>query len=133
MIYSTYKEDRYMGANNDLGMTLKQRRLLKSLTLSDLARESGVSPSYLGRVERGERSPSALILRKVSRPLGFDETELLILADYMAPPTGEPRKAHLDPYVAAVLSQEPVEVQRTVVNLLAIFKALAESREARRE
>jgi transcriptional regulator with XRE-family HTH domain len=49
---------------NNLGRLLKQRRVMIPLTLRELATISGTSPSYLGRMERGERFPSASILRK---------------------------------------------------------------------
>jgi len=100
-----------------------------SLTLRELATTSGVSASHLGRVERGERFPSARILRKIARPLDYDETELLTLAGYLAPkPATEserPGGRQLDPYVAAVLSQEPVEIQRSIVTVLAVLKSMA--------
>ena len=104
------------------------------LTLQELAAMSGVSASHLGRVERGERFPSARILRKIAKPLDFDENELFTLAGYLSP---QPRKIaeaspsysgeRLDPYVARVLAQEPVDVQRTVIGILTILKSLAKS------
>ncbi|MBA7580279.1 hypothetical protein ES708_22170 [subsurface metagenome] len=89
---------------------------------------SGVSGSHLGRIERGERFPSAHILGKIAQPLGFEESELLILANYLSPqPSGaeRPSVGRLDPYVAAVLSQEPVEMQRTLITILMILKSMA--------
>ena len=53
--------------NNDLGRILKQQRIAVRLTLQELADESSVSSSHLGRIERGERFPSARILRKIAR------------------------------------------------------------------
>jgi len=114
---------------NDLGRILKQRRVIASLTALELAHQSGVSPSYVGRVERGERFPSARVLRKIARPLGIDETELFTLAGYLSPEsrTGAESKAQLgqlDPYVAQALSQEPVEVQRAVITILSVMKSM---------
>ena len=73
--------------NNDLGKILKQQRITVPLTLQELAAESGVSSSHLGRIERGERFPSARILRKIAKPLGFDEDELFTLAGFLSPQT----------------------------------------------
>ena len=93
---------------------------------------SGVSASHLGRIERGQRFPSAHILRKIAKPLGSDEQELFTLAEYLTPqslgvaekePTYSGRQ--LDPYVANVLSQEPVELQRTVIGILTMLKNVA--------
>lgn len=70
--------------NNKLGEAIKQRRKVKGLTLRELSSIAGLSPSHLGRIERGERFPSGRILRKLAEPLGFAETELLKLAGYMS-------------------------------------------------
>ena len=114
--------------NNDLGTMIRQQRVMRRLTLSRLSEMSGVSASHLGRIERGERFPSAHILRKIAQPLGSEESELLILANYLSPQSSEaerPSVGQLDPYVSAVLSQEPVEMQRTLVTILIILKSMA--------
>jgi transcriptional regulator with XRE-family HTH domain len=101
------------------------------LTLQELARATGVSASHLGRIERGERFPSAHVLRKIAKPLGFKESELLTLANYLPPQSPLAEGAtqdnvwRLDPYVVEILSQEPVEVQRTVIAILSILKSIA--------
>ena len=107
---------------------------MMSLTLGELAERASVSPSHLGRIERGERFPSARILRRLAKPLGFEENELFALAGYLsphAPSIAEEGPAYVggrvDPYVAKVLSQEPVEVQRAVIGILSILKSLAAS------
>ena len=119
---------------NDLGKIIKQQRITIPLTLQELTAKSGVSSSHLGRIERGERFPSAHVLRKIARPLGFEEDELLTLAGYLSP---QPRRiaeespgysgGRVDPYVARVLAQEPVDVQRAVIGILTILKSLAKS------
>ena len=114
---------------NDLGRILKQRRVMIPLTLHELATAAGVSPSHLGRIERGNRFPSARILGKIAKPLGFGDAELLTLAGYLprqpATEAERPSGRQLDPYVAAVLSQEPVEIQRTIVTILSVMKSMA--------
>ena len=110
---------------NDFVKMLKQKRVMAELTLHQLSVASGVSASHLGRIERGERYPSARILRKLAKPLGFEESELFTLADYMTPPTEvEELPGRLDPYVAKVLSEEPVEIQRTVIGILRVLKSM---------
>jgi len=118
--------------SNNLGAIIKQRRISLSLTLRALAARSGVSTSYLGRTEKGERFPSAHVLQKIAKPLGFEEDELFTLAGYLSPQsTMIARKdstygsKRLDPYVASVLASQPVEVQRTVIGLLTILKSVA--------
>lgn len=103
------------------------------MTLQELAAAAKVSPSHLGRIERGERFPSARILRKVAKPLGFEEDELFTLAGFLSArgagaveeKRGDYGKGRLDPYVAKVLAEEPIEVQRAVVGILSILKSMA--------
>jgi len=123
-----------VNSSNDFGRIIKQQRIALQLTLQQLADRSGVSPSHLGRIERGQRFPSAHILRKIAQPLGFDEDELFTLAGYLSSePLSVAEKdpaysgGRLDPYVAAVLSQEPVETQRAVIGILTLLKNIARS------
>jgi transcriptional regulator with XRE-family HTH domain len=116
---------------NDLGKILKQQRISVPLTLQELAAETGVSSSHLGRIERGERFPSARILRKIARPLGFDEDELFMLAGFLTPHTGVAEEGgrytgrQLDPYVARMLGEETPEVQRAIIGILSLLKSVA--------
>ena len=118
-------------SSKNLGSLIKQRRFMAELTLSKLSAMSGVSQSHLGRIERWERFPSASILRKIAKPLGIGEGELFTFAGYLSPhrhSVAESRPPYssgeLDPYVATVLSQEPLEVQRTVLAILSILKSM---------
>ena len=118
--------------NKNLGRIIKQQRVMMSLTLGELAEKSRVSASHLGRIERGERFPSARILRKIAKPLGLSESELFTYADYLSPQSStavehETRIGRLDPCVAGILSQEPVEVQRTIIGILRILKSIAKA------
>ena len=113
---------------NDFVAIIRRRRLIGRLSLRGLADASGISAAHLGRIERGERFPSAGILRKIAKPLGLDENELFVLAGYLS--DGAPTKAEsngLDPYVAKVLAREPVETQRAVIKILTTVKSLAKS------
>ncbi len=121
-------------SRNELGRIIKQQRMAVPLTLQELAAMSEVSASHLGRIERGERFPSASILRKVAQPLGFEEDELFTLAGYLSPQSPRVAEAHptysggrLDPYVARVLAEESLDVQRAVIGILSILKSIAKS------
>jgi transcriptional regulator with XRE-family HTH domain len=116
----------------NLSRIIKQQRTASELTLRGLSAISGVSSSHLGRIEKGARFPSAHVLQRIAKPLGFEESELFALAGYLssAPPTeADVTTSHssrrLDPLVSRILSQEPVELQRTVVTILTILKSLA--------
>ncbi len=117
---------------NNLGELLRQQRVTMRLTLQELAAISGVSASHLGRIEKGGRFPSAHILRRIAKPLSFDEDELFTLAGYLspAPPAIAERSpdysgGRLDPYVARMLAQEPTEVQHAVIGILTMLKNIA--------
>ena len=121
-------------SRGNLGRLIRQQRVTIPLTLQQLAAASGVSASHLGRIEKGQRFPSASILRRIAKPLGFDEDELFTLAGYLSPqPPSIAEKnsgyssGRLDPYVARILGQEPIEVQHAVLGILTILKSLAKS------
>jgi len=119
--------------DNNLGKILKQQRLSVPLTLQELAASSNVSSSHLGRIERSERFPSARILRKIAKPLGFNEDELFTYAGFLSPQTpgvADERSPgysgrQLDPFVAKMLADEPIEMQRAVIGILTMLKSVA--------
>jgi len=119
------------GNRSELGKTLKQRRLMIPLTLGKLSATTGVSISHLGRIERGDRFPSALILRRIAKPLGFKVDELFALAGYLPHPFSGGAESlsseQVDPYVTALLSQESVETQRNVITILSVIKSMIKS------
>jgi len=116
----------------NLGEAIRRQRVAITLTVRELATMSGVSPSHLGRIERGERYPSARVLRRIAKPLGFTEDELFTLAGYLSPNSSGVAEAdaayggsRLDPHVAGILAREPAEVQRALVAILTILKDIA--------
>jgi transcriptional regulator with XRE-family HTH domain len=118
-------------ANSELGKIIKQQRIKIPLTLQELASKAEVSSSHLGRIERGERFPSARILRKIAKPLGFDEDELFTLAGFLSPHEGVEEGGtrytggQLDPYVARILAEESPETQRSIIGILSLLKSVA--------
>jgi len=121
----------YHNDSKNLGRIIKQQRVAIPLTLTELSARSGVSPSHLSRIEKGERSPSAHVLRRIAKPLGFEENELFALAGYLSPqPSTEARETtenntrQLDPITASMLAQEPVKIQRAVIAVLTILKSI---------
>ena len=123
-----------MTSGNNLGKIIKQQRVMMPMTLREVGVVSGISPSHLGRIEKGERFPSASVLQKIAKPLGFAESELFSLAGYLSSPSSEIedggagyRDGKLDPYVSEFLSQEPIEMQRTVIGILSILKNIAKT------
>lgn len=117
--------------SRDIGSILKQLRAKADISRAQLCAASGVSASHLTRIENGQRFPSAKVLRKIAPHLRIGELELLSLAGYVSvdqySKLGHPDRTKLDPNVVAVLSQEPVEVQRAVISILSMVKYIAES------
>ncbi|MFB1010199.1 MAG: helix-turn-helix transcriptional regulator [Thiopseudomonas sp.] len=59
-----------VAADSNAAVSLSRLRGLRearSMTLETLAREAGISPSYLQMIEAGEREPSAVLLRSLGR------------------------------------------------------------------
>lgn len=117
---------------SDIGKIIKQQRISIPLTLCELSNDSGVSQSHIGRIERGERLPSARVLRKIAKPLGFKEEELFMLAGFLSGSSNDQensdsntyRNSKIDPFVASVLAHEPAEIQRTVIGILSLLKTI---------
>lgn len=100
---------------NDIGEILYQRRRERHLTLRRLGNESGVSASHLGRIERGERLPTARILKKLAEPLGFSETQLLEIAGYLS--HSDDRIEKLKKEIKAEVTQALITVHQKIDRL----------------
>lgn len=60
----------------DLGLRIRRLRLLRSLSLSALAKHAGTSTSFLSQLERGTSSASISSLRRIASVLGVTLAEL---------------------------------------------------------
>lgn len=60
-----------------MGTRIKQRRKTKEMTQDDLAEKVGVSPGFVGMIERGERAPSLDVFVLLANELGVTADELL--------------------------------------------------------
>jgi transcriptional regulator with XRE-family HTH domain len=81
-IYSKWGEK--MEIDMTFGEYLKQLRIKKRLTLKKLAGLAGLSPSYLSRIERGERNiPNARFLKRLAPHLNLTPQEIMIAAGYL--------------------------------------------------
>ena len=72
----------------NFGKLLKELRKKKKLTLNHLAELSGLSPSYLSRIERGERSISNVrLFKKLAPHLGLTFEEIMMSAGFISEET----------------------------------------------
>ena len=76
---------------NILGRRVKAERARRGWSLARLADVSGVSRAMISKIERGQSSPTAALLGKLSAALELSMTELLSSADGAAP--GQVRRA----------------------------------------
>ena len=60
-----------------LGDLINKARVAKRLSLRGLAKEIGISPSYLADIENDRRTPSESVLRRISTILEIDFDELM--------------------------------------------------------
>ncbi len=63
------------------GSRIRRLRRMKHLTQEQLGELAGLHPSYVGQVERGQRTPSVKTLEAIARALGIDPSFLLRATD----------------------------------------------------
>jgi len=63
-----------------LGNTVRTERQARTLTQQELAFEAGLSLTYVGEIERGQRMISVDTLQRVARALDLTGAELLARA-----------------------------------------------------
>lgn len=61
----------------ELGTKIRETREQKGITLRRLAKDIGVSPSFISQVEQSKAQPSVDSLRQISRTLGVSSSYLL--------------------------------------------------------
>lgn len=59
------------------GANIRRLRLERGLTQEDLAGEAGIAMRHVGRIERGESSPTVDLLGKLATVLGVHPQALL--------------------------------------------------------
>jgi transcriptional regulator with XRE-family HTH domain len=64
-----------------LGRAIRRARTEQRFTQEELAHRSGLHPTYVGGIERGERNPSYANILKLANSLGVRPWELLREAD----------------------------------------------------
>ena len=65
--------------------TLREARLQSLLSMRQLARKAGISPTTIYLLENGQRSPQLLTIYKLSRALGVAPEEIAEFRNAMNP------------------------------------------------
>ena len=61
-----------------IGTTVMKYRKLADLSQEELAEKADIHPNYVGRIERGECTPTITILTKIAKALNLRVYKLLI-------------------------------------------------------
>ena len=82
---SSTKEQAFLEKYKDyaikFGKHLRKLRKERKLSQEDLAKRAGCNISFVGSVERGQKSPTLLTLSKIADGLGIHITKLFDIAD----------------------------------------------------
>ncbi|MCL2702022.1 MAG: helix-turn-helix domain-containing protein [Defluviitaleaceae bacterium] len=97
----TAKVEYLQAKQTTIGQTVRKHRKQMRLTAEDLAKHLGLSISYIGLLERGDRCPSLYIMCKLCDLYGITAHELL---------TGEPERQNAE--------QDETELDRAIIALL---------------
>ena len=60
----------------ELGKRIRTERIDKKMTQEELAERAGLHPTYIGQVERGEKSLTITSLEKIVEGLGISFSDL---------------------------------------------------------
>lgn len=65
-----------MSLTETFGRNVRRIRLEKKLTIEGLATDVGLSYSYMGQFQRGERNPTLDVVERIAKALGVKAIEL---------------------------------------------------------
>lgn len=102
----------------DMGQRIRKRRIQLGITQDELARQMGVSLSFIGHLERGTRKASIDTLVALSNTLSIS-TDSLLAASINRSPDALEEILHLEPEQRAAMS----EVFAAAANCLAAWEA----------
>jgi transcriptional regulator with XRE-family HTH domain len=70
------------------GPLVKKQRLAKKLTQEALAEMADVHPTYIGLLERGQRTPGIDVAERIARAIGLKLSQIIAKAERMAEKSG---------------------------------------------
>jgi transcriptional regulator with XRE-family HTH domain len=66
------------GLSTTFGPLVKKHRLAKKLSQEALAERADVHPTYIGRLERGKRTPGLDVAERIAKALGMKLSQLIL-------------------------------------------------------
>ncbi|MDE6456350.1 MAG: helix-turn-helix domain-containing protein [Dysosmobacter sp.] len=94
-----------------LGERIREERLRLNLTQAPLAENTGISDTYMGAIERGERSLTLDTLVRLVNRLG-------VTVDYLLKDSVADSDANIMEEFKQVIDQQPIKRKRLAINIL---------------
>lgn len=120
MIYYFYRKDVIkMGYSvyYMVGQRIKEFRINRKMSQEELALASGIYPAYIGRLERGECSPTVTTLYKICGGLKISMAELLDF-DVDVTPTSEQAMRRIEKAMGGLSDDEAIHIAEIVENIV---------------
>ncbi|WP_322858197.1 helix-turn-helix transcriptional regulator [Mycobacterium europaeum] len=114
------------GRGESLGKQIRNARVDAELTLRGLARDLGLSPSYLNDIEFDRRVPSAEVLEQIAKRLALDLDTLLAAAGRLGLATKDAEQYIRENPSAGVLFRRVTHDQLTEGQLKRLLKQVDE-------
>lgn len=111
---------------NLIGNNLRFFRKARGFTQEHLAQRVQVSPSYIGYLERGEKTPSLDLLHRLAQALGIESAQLLQGTEAVDNPD-------LHRLMLLLADKEPRDIQFLHDVAMAYFKAIEDLKAMRDE
>ena len=108
--------------SNKIGERIRSYRILRGMSQEVLAYASEINPTYLGRLERGEKCPTVDTLYKISLGLKLPLHELLDVSAALEPSQTEAMH-RIQTAMEGLSESDAVDVAEIVEKLIAFKKS----------
>lgn len=98
-----------------IGKNIRDVRLRKKITQERLADLAGINPKYLGEIERGEKSPTAVVVQRIVVAL---ETPLCSILSANGCPCSD---SGLPDMISELLAGKEAEQMKKAMKILTVF------------
>lgn len=100
------------GIKTEIGQRIRNYRIQQGLSQEALAENSGLHPTYIGQIERGEKNATLESIEKVANGLSVPLGKLFENIGGSGDETNYPAKAY------SLVQSAPVPVQEKIVNII---------------
>ncbi len=107
-----------------IGEQIRYYRHLQNMSQETLALSAGITPAFVGHIERGLKSPTVNTLEKISTALGISLVELFTPITTESPPPSTIRSIDIEQLILSLkdLSDEEVALLTKIVLNIVKFK-----------